>query len=416
MEANRIILDSMIEKFKYWLHIEDEQLLYTLAAIKISHRLQGDPLWMMLIGPSSDGKSELLRSFTREEELTLDNVTPNSFVSGFIGKKDEDGLELNEGKHLAEEIANRTWYIYDFSIILSKHYDERSQILSNLRMIYDGEITRALGTKQIIKVKTPNNTLIVGSTPAIDGTILEDQILGTRFITYRTHTHDQEKVMEKILEIQENELMPTLRAELNQASRMFEEGVIIEEPKLNDSEKQSIMLLTKQTCILRTSVELEKMTREVRNIATPESTGRLFKQLLKLYKSYRIIGLTEEEGMECVRKVCIDSIVPLRLKILGYMMNHDNSDISMGRVAKKMKIGKSTAKGHLLSLAALNLVDYEEIYDDQQKRNTFRFTNIAPPEYGLIVFGERPTMQTMFDNTGSEGGCPPLRGGLYHGG
>ena len=57
--TNRIKLDQLTENFKQWLHIEDPNLLYTMAAMKVSHRIPGDPIWIQFIGPSSGGKSEM---------------------------------------------------------------------------------------------------------------------------------------------------------------------------------------------------------------------------------------------------------------------------------------------------------------------------------------------------------------------
>jgi hypothetical protein len=366
----------MTESFKKWLHIEDTYLLNTIAAIKISHKLKTDPVWIMIIGPSSDGKTEILRAFTQPGELNVEDITPNSFVSGY--------MDHGEGMHLAEAIANRIWYIYDFSIILSKHYDIRSQILSNLRMIYDGKITKAFGTKKRISIETPNSTLIAASTPAIDATILEDQILGTRFITIRTMLKDSDAVMDKIMLNQQ--ILDVMRNELNITVGMWENKLVVEDFDLNEIEHSNIKLLTKMTCFLRTTIELERLSREARNIATPESPGRLYKQLMNLYKSYRILGLTEEEAYQHIQKICQDSIIPLRLKVLKYV-TQNNGVHSTSSISNALKIGKSTAKGHLCSLQALGLVSLEELKNEWGKVIEQDWTSLIKDEYNILLGG-----------------------------
>jgi len=63
---NRKHLDDLVDVFKQWLHIEDIKYIWTLGAMRITHQLEGDPCWMMIIGPSSDGKTEFLKALPKK--------------------------------------------------------------------------------------------------------------------------------------------------------------------------------------------------------------------------------------------------------------------------------------------------------------------------------------------------------------
>lgn len=350
-EQNRKHLDALINRFNHWLHIENPQTLYTIAAAKISHKLPGDPIWLMLIGPSSDGKSEILKAFTQQGEHNLDDLTSHTFITGYTSKKTDHIPQY------AERLANSIWYIYDMSILLNKGYEERGEILSQLRMIYDGRVTKPFGTKTVISVDTPNNTLIAGSTPAIDATILEDQIMGTRFMTWRTETGNRQAIMSKIDEMEKD--WCAARNSMKVGVQDFEANIKIEDYTTTDQENQNLQLLADLTTLMRTSVQLDR-SKELSNPAYPEAPGRFYKQLRKLYRAYRVIGLTEEESLLCMRKLCIDCILPNRLRILKWLVEH--SDVegthTTTSVSNGCQMGFGATKAHLSCLMGLGIVHY----------------------------------------------------------
>lgn len=161
--------------------------------------------------------------------------------------------------------------------------------------------------------------------------------------------------------------MAAMRGSLKAKVFDYFTNVTIEDIELVEQELTNIKILTEQTRILRTSVELDK-NKEIRNIAYPEGAGRLYKQLLKLYKAYRVIGLTEFEATDCIRKICIDNINPVRMKILRYMVDHNDNFSTTSEIARNTKLGKGSCKGHLFSMTALDIIQYDEVFDSEQKR------------------------------------------------
>jgi hypothetical protein len=363
INPNRERLNRLLSLFKEWLHIEDETLLYTLVATKISHHIPGDPIWLMIIGPSSGGKSEYLRAVTQGKEKSIDDLTAHTFVSGYKpprGDKDE------EIPHFAQTLANNIWYIYDLSILMSKNSDERSQILSDMRMIYDGKITKKYGNKVTAYAECPNNTLICGTTPVIDNTILEDQLLGTRFVTYRIIPNNRKAMMDAIDSIQDR--MPLMREHLKLAVKEFEELLDYTPPILTQVENQNLQLLSNMTTLLRTAVAFDRQG-EPSNIAYPEEPGRLYKQIKKLYTSYLVAGLTQDEAMRCIRKVCVDNINPIRIKLLISMRLLQGPAYGEYVTTTQLHIhtglGKKTVKSHMHAMNMLGMVSFsveEDIY------------------------------------------------------
>ena len=356
MENNRPALDKLQSVFERWLHIEDPHYLHTLIATKVTHKLDGDPVWMLIVGPSSDGKTEYLRAITQEGEIVVDDVTEKTFISGM--KK-----ELRGGREqLAQRLHNSIWYMYDLSIMLSKRAEERSSILSDMRMVYDGRLVKEFGNGERCDIDTSNNTFLGGSTPEIDSTLLEDALLGTRFITYRIQTMNRFAVMSIIDRNEDNSDL--MRNELKEAVKEFETTMKFDCYKMTTLENQNIQMLSNTTTLLRASASLDKQG-EVRNIVYPESPGRLYKQLKKLYKAYRIIGLNEEEALICIRKICRDNINPVRIKLLTYMHNTKSKDKftvvtkTTSNIHEHTGLGKKTVKSHMSIMNMMGIVSFK---------------------------------------------------------
>jgi len=323
--------------------------------MKICHRLSGSPVWIMVIGASSSGKSEYLKAFTNDSEITIDDLTTKTFVSGTNAK-------LKEVTHLAERLNGKIWYIYDLSILMSKKSEDRSQILSDMRMIYDGKIVKEFGTGFRIEVETGNNTLICGTTPVIDNTMIEDQMLGTRFLMYRPKSLNRQTVMEKIDEMEKQKV--ARRGSLSTATSQWENSIEVENIELNEVEVSNLKVLCNVTTLMRASGSFDR-SGELNNIVYPEDPPRFYNQIKKLYMAYRIIGLTEEEALKYIRNICISNINPIRMKLIKWLVDNTyKSDMGQHTVFSTSKIhsgtgiGKKTIKSHLFVLNHLGVVNF----------------------------------------------------------
>jgi hypothetical protein len=357
--SNREKLDKLSQKFGEWLHLEDPYLIPTLSAMKVSHKIPGDPIWLLLIGPSSGGKTECLRALQQKGELNVDDLTEHTFVSGYRSK------EADKEAQFAAKLSGRLWYIFDLSILLSKNSEERSSILSDMRMVYDGKVTKVFGNKQQIEVECPGNTLICGTTPVIDNTILEDQQLGTRFITYRLKASNRHAMMDMIDRNQDRMVM--MRENLNLSIREFEQSIDYTPYILTDVDNQNLQIMSNMTTLLRTSISLDKQG-EPSNLSYPEEPGRLYKQMKKLYSAYRMIGLSEEESLRCIRKICQDNVNPIRVRLLKYMFDNNKvggradfgeNYFTTTQIHIATGLGKKTVKSHLHTLHMLSIVNYD---------------------------------------------------------
>jgi len=150
----------------------------------------------MCVAPSGSLKTAILQSLDGLPSVHfIDEVTPNTFVSGRIPEpKDEEerGKRKRKVKREPASLLHRIGtdgflVAADFSTILSMDERSRARILAQLRRIYDGHFTREFGTEENLTERTWRGrlTFLTGATPDIDHHYSVFRSLGERFTQVR---------------------------------------------------------------------------------------------------------------------------------------------------------------------------------------------------------------------------------------
>jgi hypothetical protein len=162
-----------------------------------AHRItEHPPVWAMCVAPSGSLKTAILQSLDGLPTVHfIDEVTPNTFVSGRIPERKEDEekgrrkrKEKREPASLLHRIGGDGFLIAaDFSTILSMDERSRARILAQLRRIYDGHFSREFGTEENLSEREWKGrlTFITGATPDIDHHYSVFRSLGERFVQVR---------------------------------------------------------------------------------------------------------------------------------------------------------------------------------------------------------------------------------------
>ena len=113
------------QKVAEYLHNEDDGMIKIALAAIIATRLKiGDPVWLIIIGPSSGGKSQVLRPLALTDTKFIhrvDDLTENTLISGAMVKKGAREISL-----LNRIGALGIIVISDFTVIFSKNPSGRS--------------------------------------------------------------------------------------------------------------------------------------------------------------------------------------------------------------------------------------------------------------------------------------------------
>ena len=79
------------EPFEKWLSLPNYDVVEVVAATVIANRLPGEPLWLAVVGPSSSGKTEIVRALEGVSRVhQKDNFTAATLASGYMEEGGRD--------------------------------------------------------------------------------------------------------------------------------------------------------------------------------------------------------------------------------------------------------------------------------------------------------------------------------------
>lgn len=137
---DHVNLEQIKKKYKEIFYIEDDMILDIICAVTIATKLKCDPIWLLIIGGSSSGKSELIGTLGKVPFVhQISSMTENTFLSSM---RTSDGKEAS----LLHRIGvNGMITMKDYTSILSMRSEKRELIVSQMREIYDGKLDKEAG-------------------------------------------------------------------------------------------------------------------------------------------------------------------------------------------------------------------------------------------------------------------------------
>lgn len=274
-------LEELHTAFNEYLYVEDPNILNVTLASIVANSLQvGDPVWLTIIGPSSGGKSQIIRPFALAHSdyvHRIDDLTPNTFLSASLGIEHSLLGKIGSGGILSMD---------DLTVLFSKNTEQRAEILSQFRMLYDGHYSKGSGNRKEDVVWQGYMGMIAGSTPSIYRYFSEVADMGERFISYRmkrmdtskalnfvsSHPHTSKHLNHTLAAIIQEYLPPLLQSLPNEESR----------PPLHPATHAIIQEAALHCTLLRTPIHIDERTGLVDEFPEPEMPFRVLKQLTYL--------------------------------------------------------------------------------------------------------------------------------------
>lgn len=127
-------------KSVFYMPDKDDIILDIILGITIATKMPGDPIWLLIIGGSSSGKSELTNILNKVPfNHPVSSLSENTFLSGM---KSADGKDPS----LLYRIGTKGMItMKDYTSILSMRSEKRELIVSQMREIFDGKIDKEMG-------------------------------------------------------------------------------------------------------------------------------------------------------------------------------------------------------------------------------------------------------------------------------
>ena len=170
-----------------WLHDDDRvPTRIVLAAYAANMCLDGDPVWVMLVGGSGIGKTERIMPVASMPHVVMASTLTGE--AALLSRQPEAGAgqERDRRRAAADRRAAACWWSRTSPSVLSMSRDRRAEVIAALREVFDGRWDRHYGTDggQVLHL-AGHCGFIAGCTTAIDTAHTVLDAMGTRFLFVR---------------------------------------------------------------------------------------------------------------------------------------------------------------------------------------------------------------------------------------
>lgn len=367
---NRKLLEKDIHTFQevveeYQKHIylpEDMQIgLLLQFAVIFSNSLEGDPLWLFIVGPPGSGKTMMLQSLSETDETFFQSTfSAKCLVSGW---KSTDGSDPS----IIPQIIGKTLIIKDYTEVMDLGKAEQDSVIGTLRGAYDGRIERiyGAGVKRVYpdpnsSQKTCHFSILSGVTNAIHGDNNAD--MGERFLKYQLvqNQSDLAKYLEAAINNAINSNMPEF--ELREVATSFiQNKTMTEAPTVPDWIQQRIIGLAQIVAVVRAVVDRKQGELVYRPSA--EVGTRLSKQLIRMGQCIAFTldkDIVDNECYQYMKRVALDTCYGWHRDVILAIAEAGEEGITRNDICKKAVLSSTSAHRCIEDLYELHAIESEE--------------------------------------------------------
>jgi hypothetical protein len=354
------LVAELLELLATYVHLDDPGHVWFALAVAASAALDGDPLWGMLIGPSSSGKTEAIRALDTLAE-PVDEVTAPALLSWTHGRRPQPTGVLTR-------ISERGLVtVGDFSTVLAtSDRGGRDQLFALLRRVYDGQVTRDLGNASVPLRWSGRLTLLAACTPAIDNYASHADQLGPRWLYYRLAAASSagKRATSRKARLRAGQLGTCRRQAAELTGRLVAAAHHrVGSVQLSPAGAEHLDDLAILCCYGRAVVPRNAYgRREIEGLAIVEEPPRLVAQLLLLARGLLALGLQEPTAVALCRRAALDSMPAVRRGLLQVLA--DAEEVTVSEAARRVGCHRHVARMALEELAAIGLAACPGLDDD----------------------------------------------------
>ena len=372
-------LAGVVETFQRWQYLPDPTPLHVVLAAYVANKMDGDPIWILVVAPSGTGKTEVVMPLAGLSDVHLaSTLTEASLLSG-TAKRDK-AKDAKGG--LLREIGDfGILLVKDFTSILSMNRDARAQVLGALREVYDGNYVRHVGTDGGRSLSWSGRVGLIGAvTPVIDRHHTVLSALGERFLYFRLPEVDRRELGRKALS--HARTGAKMRGELTGAVQALIAGVDFNAipTELSEAQNEHLLSLANFATLARSAVERDGHSREIELIVGAEAPTRLAIALSRLLSGLRAIGVDEATAWRSIVRVGLDSIPAIRRTAIAILA--DGTTRSTREVGRAANYPTGTARRALEDLAVYDVVERDA--GDNRTPDEWRLSNAAADALGSV--------------------------------
>lgn len=390
-------LQQVKEEWEKYIVLKDHRTLDVILATVIGNMLiDRDPIWLMIVAPSSGGKTTLLSPIVDIKSVYfIDDLTEKTLLSGYkVGGKDNS---------LLRTIGTGIMAFSDFTSILSKNVVSRGEILSQLKLVYDRKVTKYTGTG---KVNWEGKIGFIGAATADIYYHLESgRSMGERFIYYWMNVPTDREISMKQSEtsISAKEMTNTMKEYYRQYFDSVRDWVLqhgVPELKITEEQKEKVRLASMFCVAGKATVHTNFKSGKVDQIPQRASVGRDYKsfeallltlQIMHCYETGDPKAEVQDYMIDMVEKCAYSSINRERRAILEILADSSKS-LSASQIGSSNGLGleKDGVAIYLAPLFAVGLIKrdvsgnpYKWFIEDEDTRAFIKKVSGSVPQIKL---------------------------------
>lgn len=344
-----------------WLHDEDTVPTRVCHAVYAANvELDGDPVWVLLVGGSGWGKTErIVPLAVMPPVVCTSTVTGEAALLSATPRRDR--AENATGGLLRRVGDLGILAVKDFTSILEMDRTDRGKVLAALREVYDGSWTRDVGTEggQTLTWKGKCG-FISGCTTAIDRahSVLAD--MGPRSLFLRLPAANLATIAGAALDHSGGEA--AMRKELADATA----GILAHLPgsphQITPAVRGGLVGLAILASQARSPV-LRDWKGEIELVADAEAPTRIVKQLGQVWRACGLLGLPPDQSWEAVRRLALDSVPKLRGAVIRWLATPADDLPGTPRRANTTEVRIAVSHPHRTVLRALEDLAAHHVID-----------------------------------------------------
>lgn len=352
-------LDNMHAAFHRWLGADyDTDAIDAVVAASAAVRLDGDPVWILLVGGPGNAKTETVTALASTGAHIVSTIaSEGALLSGTSqGERSADAT----GGLLRAVGDVGVIVLKDVTSILSLPASTRAGVLAALREIYDGRWTRMIGADGGRTLDWTGRICVVGAvTTAWDQAHSVVSAMGDRFVLLRMDS-TQNRLSGGRQAIANTGNESAMRTELASVVGDVLAQQADTSPELSKCTSEKLLAAADFVTLGRTAVIRDK-NQNVVDRHEPEMPTRFAKQLAQIVRGGVSVGMTEQRAVGLAVRCARDSMPPIRLAILADLAAHPGSrpvKVEARLQKPKRTILRELEALHMLGMVVLDGVNY----------------------------------------------------------
>jgi hypothetical protein len=349
-------LDNAHDVFRRWLGEDfDLDSLDAMLATAAVERLDGDPLWLLLISGSGNAKTETVQALDGIGAIVTSTISSDGALLSATSKKER--TQDATGGLLRKIGSSGVLVIKDVTSILSMDRNARGAVLGAIREVYDGRWSRNVGTDGGRTLQWSGRVAFVGAvTTAWDRAHDVIASMGDRFVLLRMDSTTG-RIAAGRQAIGNTGSEAEMRTDLAEAVAAVIKNMTTQPIDVTKAETDVLLAAADLVTRARTGVEYDYRG-DVIDAHAMEMPTRFAKQLAQIVRGGVAIGMQRTDALRLAIRCARDSMPPLRLAILEDVAK--NPDSTTAQVRKRLAKPRATIDRQLQALHMLGVLDCDE--------------------------------------------------------